>query len=478
MNIQKQQREEVKYAFDIADDGVVRPMRRVRSNMVAELPPRVYRLVVDQTGPHLVPENDFNMPARVYGTSNTYAQRFIRAYELGTKNLGALLIGLPGSGKTLTLKHVAMLAVQAMMPAIIVNTAISGQILTQFLSTITQQCVVCMDEFDKKYGGKDSDGDSIPLEMQDSILELLDGATVGEKKMFILTANDDGKISPLLKDRPSRIRYTIKYAQIDQDTVIDYVSSNLKNCTEDHIRAFLMVANADRMSRTGMNFDSMVELVNEMNYFECSLDEALELMLRNGKESFTSFNVKVFREGVWIDTSAGFGSHNGVYMTNGDYVLTFQMVVPSTQEDVPAQRYEVRLTADHFVGFAESRSAFEFKLNEFTFMLDMVDQATASRNSTAAKNAYEQRPDVIAYKEQKQKEKEKEAAEKNAAENDDEDDGLKIRRPRMFGMDLEAMGMGRHHLTSLIRDYGTEVSSDLLPPAMNFGAPDPDDKAS
>jgi hypothetical protein len=83
MNIQKQQREEVKYAFDIADDGVVRPMRQVRSNMVAELPPRVYRLVVDMTGPHLVPENDFNMPARVYGSSNTYAHRFIRAYEMG-----------------------------------------------------------------------------------------------------------------------------------------------------------------------------------------------------------------------------------------------------------------------------------------------------------------------------------------------------------------------------------------------------------
>jgi SpoVK/Ycf46/Vps4 family AAA+-type ATPase len=413
------QRELVKFGFDYADDGKVRPVRQVRSNVMPELVPRIYRLEANlEDGAFLLPENDFNMPSRVYGKSHIVAQRFMRAYELGKKNLGALLVGKKGCGKTLTLKHVAMLAVEAGMPAIIVNKAFPGQLLTAFLSTITQQCVVCFDEFDKKYGAKDSDGDPIPSEMQDSILELLDGATVGEKKMFILTANDDRKISEYLKDRPSRIRYTIFFKNIDEDTVIDYVRSNLKNCTEEHIRAFLMLAMADSNGFDGMNFDSMVELVNEMNYFSCDLDEALELMLRNGKKCYSSFEISVFHGTEKTDVTGAYGTHNGVYMATGEYKIEFQIIVPPAAEGQPATLAEVSLNREQFVGFGEDRSMYEFKYGEYTFMARLIDNDTARIRRQFAERQYKERPDVVAFREQQEKEKKEKAAQAKGEEGE------------------------------------------------------------
>jgi len=399
-------RNPIKYAFDVADDGAVCPMRVVRSNVIPELAPRIYRLDASpEKGLFLMPENDFNMPLRVYGNADILPQRFLRAYDLGNKNLGALLIGDPGSGKTLTLKQVATLAVEMGIPVILIDQPFPGQILTKFMSTITQQCIVCVDEFDKKYGKTDSEGESKPSEIQDTILELLDGATVGEKKMFILTANDDGKISSFLKDRPSRIRYTINYARIDQATVVDYVSTNLRNCSEEHIRAFLLLAMSTHGVYNGMNFDSMVELVSEMNYFNCDLDEATNLMLRKGNTAYGSYEVTVFHKGEKVEVTGASALHTGLYVTRGDYEIEFRITTPAPSADKPAARASVVLKREHFAHFGEDHGMFEFVYGDYTFMLTLVDYEKSVNLSNRSDKEYRSRPDVCAYEDRVREEK-------------------------------------------------------------------------
>jgi hypothetical protein len=401
------QREEVKFAFSLEADGSVSPKLVVRNtNVVAEIPARVYRLEVsEESGVRLVPENDFKMPAKIYGKVNNHAQRILRSYELNSKNLGVLLIGDAGSGKTLTLKQVAMLAVELQYPVILIDEAVHGNILAQFLATITQPCVVCIDEFDKKYGGRDKDGDAVPGMKQDAILELLDGANSAHKKIFILTANNDDAISVYLKDRPSRIRYTLPYKRIEQDTVIDYVGSELKNCTEEDIRAFLLLTMADSDGFRGLNFDSMAELVNEMNQFQCPLDEALEFMIRQGKVCRSSFEVTVFHNGQKIHTAGAHGRHNGVYLHTGDYEIKFIVTVPSADRPGCADRVAVTLTKDHYVGSGENYLMSEFKYGDFTFMLQLVNYAKASHAASISDKEYKERPEVKAHAEAKAKER-------------------------------------------------------------------------
>jgi hypothetical protein len=411
-NQDQNKRPEIKFAFDVTDTGTVHPVQIRKSTVVAEIPARIYRLeACNEHGMHLVPENDFTLPKRIYGKVHTHAQRIMRAYELGEKNHGTLLIGDPGSGKTLTLKQLAMLGVDMGYPVILVNQAFPGPMLAGFLATIKQQCIVAFDEFDKKYGAKDKDGDAIPSELQDAILEILDGALPGDKKLYVLTANEDAKISKYLKDRPSRIRYTIPFKRIDIDTVIDYVSTNLKDCSEEHIRAFLMLVIADSDGFKGMNFDSMVELVNEMNNFKCSLDEALELMIRNGKHVNSSYEITVFKGDKKTQVVGGYGKHNGVYVSSGDYVIDFTVTVPAQAEGETSMRVKVELTKEHFVGFGEEHTMFEYKYGDYTFMVRLVDYGSASTALHRAHAEYAELPDVKAAKEQKEVEKKKQMAE-------------------------------------------------------------------
>lgn len=402
----EQKTNKVNFAFDRHPDGKIVPMREMKSNIVREIPAGTYRLEFDRDiGMYLMPVNDFKLPERIYGKVNNYAQRFMRAYELGNKNLGALLIGDPGSGKTLTLKQVAVLAVQMGYPMILIDKPWPGDMLSAFLNTITQPCVVGVDEFDKKYGEKVSQqpGQSPqdqPADIQNSILEMLDGASSGDKKLFVLTANDDNRISEYMKDRPSRIRYTISFKRIEREAALDYVNANLKNATEENIRAFLALVLADAGPSKGMNFDSMVELVKEMNDFDCTLDEALELMIRNGKKSYTSFEITVFHNGEKVQKVGGHGRHQSAYINgNSDYSIDTMLVLPPAEGEEVSRRVNVNLDKEHFVGFGEDLDMYEFRYGDFTFMAKLVGYNEAMKANHDAEKEYTELPDVKAYKE-------------------------------------------------------------------------------
>lgn len=394
------QQEEIKFAFHVEADGSIDPRQIVKGSAIHELPPKVYTLTSTLgRGLYLKPENDYKLPPKIYGKVHNYADRFLRAYELGNKNLGVLLLGDAGSGKTLTLKQVVTKGAELHMPTILINQAIPGEALVHFLAQITQQCIVCFDEFEKTYkaGGGENGSDDAQL----NIIQLLDGTTPSTKKLIIFTANSDDNISQYLKnDRPSRIRYTVRYSRIEQDVVIDYVSHNLKNCTEEHLRAFLLVALADRGSSNGMNFDSMVELVSEMNNFNCSLDEARKLMMRRGAGVHPSFDVTIFENGVKKEVVAATPRLTGAYFGTDDHTVIVQITAPSQVEPGEWERVHVELTKEHFVGFGEARTQYEFAKDGLTFMFDQVPMEKASQTASQADAAYNARPEVKAKKEQ------------------------------------------------------------------------------
>jgi hypothetical protein len=381
MNTKPNKEQAPKFLFQVGADGSIDPRPAVRGSAVVEIPKGVYSVAYEKDrGLYLRPENDFYMPDRIYGQINPNVDRFLRSYELNDKNLGVMLIGEAGSGKTLTLKAVGQKANELDMPVILVNDPYPGDALVYLLSTITQPVVVCFDEFDKVYGPSNEPNGQSASDRQRSILQLLDGTATGAKKLFIFSANNEEQISKYLKDRPSRVRYTIKFKRLELATVVEYVSANLKDCTDEHIHAFTHLALSDGGQRgwgaevesNGLNFDSMRELVTEMNQFGGSVNDNAALMMGNGSASCSAFEVGIYKDGVLLRTGLANGTFKGSYVGQDECVIPVKSML---KDEVSGSKKNdtVELTKEHFVSFGADFHMLEFRKDGVDYYLRYVD---------------------------------------------------------------------------------------------------------
>lgn len=207
-------------------------------------------------------------PKRLYGDVSDRATRILTSYvdRLSTpgKNTGALLSGNKGSGKTMLSAEVAVAAVESGFPVLLINSGITDPSFFKFLNSITQPCVVLIDEFEKKY--KDD-------EEQNALLGLLDGINAGGK-LFVLTSNKS-YVSEFLMSRPSRIFYHYRYDKLDEATVVGYCDDNLVEAAKHQ---FANIKTLWDFS-TDFNFDVLQCLVEELNrYPEVSFIECLKVL--------------------------------------------------------------------------------------------------------------------------------------------------------------------------------------------------------
>lgn len=383
----------LRYAFHVESDGSISPHNVVPGTSLPEIPPGVYTLVFVPPTPmremriFLRPENNFRLPDRLYGNINLNVDRFLKSYELNDKNLGTLFVGEQGSGKTMLLKALAVKAVQMGFPVILVDEKIPGEVLNWFASTIIQNVLFCFDEFEKTYK---------EMAEQAAILKMLDGTNTGTKKMYCLTANNIKAVSPHLVNRPSRIRYVLTFRRLEVAAVVDYVQTNLKGCTESHLRAFLHLALADGLDSTspresihsnGMNFDSMCEYVREMNQFGGTLNDTLAIMGLNGTKSWTRFEVSGFVNGERKYRAMATGTHQGAYAQDDNWEISFSIQkeapkenVKEGEEDWPKWNYEsVFLTSADFKSFGDSYEVLVFEKDGVEYHLRYIDFNSSAR---------------------------------------------------------------------------------------------------
>ena len=76
-------------------------------------------------------------------------EKVLRSYAETDGNLGVILSGAKGIGKSLFAKLITARAVTDGLPVIMVNQYEPG--LPQFLASIEQRCLVLFDEFDKNF---------------------------------------------------------------------------------------------------------------------------------------------------------------------------------------------------------------------------------------------------------------------------------------------------------------------------------------
>jgi DNA-directed RNA polymerase subunit F len=217
-----------------------------RSEPALKLENLVYELGVSQLGYYLEPISDkFNFPYKIYGLESKIIKRTTTHYNSTTHgNLGILLNGLKGTGKTVTAKNICN---ELKQPVILISRFIEGG--SAWVNTIPQNITVFVDEYEKVY------------EESKEFLTIMDGSMNSAfRRVFILTTNTL-HIDQNLIDRPSRIRYFQTFNDLSPETVEEIVDDLLvhKNLKEDCIK-FIATLKI-------ITVDIVKSILNEVNMF-------------------------------------------------------------------------------------------------------------------------------------------------------------------------------------------------------------------
>lgn len=188
---------------------------------------------------------------KIYGSHVSRVKKVLSAYEASDRNLGVILSGQKGIGKSLFARVLAEEAIKIGLPLINVSMPIDG--IASFLSSIHQQVIVLFDEFEKLFA-KTQEGDP-----QTELLGLFDGTDAG-KKLFVITCNDFTKLNEFFLNRPGRFHYHFMLQALNKEEIQEYMFDQVKpeyqGCIND-IVSFGM--------RTDLTYDCLRAIAFELN---------------------------------------------------------------------------------------------------------------------------------------------------------------------------------------------------------------------
>ena len=233
---------------------------------------------------------DFNRPSKVYGDCLKNTNRIINTFLDRPNATGVMLNGEKGSGKTLLTKNVAITLKEMGIPTIVINAPWHGDSFNTFIQTIEQPCAILFDEFEKVY----------EREQQEAILTLLDGV-FPTKKLFMITVNDKYRVDYHMRNRPGRIFYMMEFKGLDTTFIREYCEDNLKN--QEHTEKVCNISSLFSQ----FNFDMLKALVEEMNRYDETPQEALRML--NAKPEFdggAKYEVEVIHQGKHVEYASTF----------------------------------------------------------------------------------------------------------------------------------------------------------------------------
>lgn len=232
-------------------------------------------------GYYLEKTSDFKLPPKIYGNAESLSERYLNTFEDHENNLGVLLTGLKGTGKSVTAK---LVAAKSNRPVIIISDPFFDNSFKSFLNNITQEVIVFIDEFEKVY---------YENTWQNNFLSILDGVFEG-KKMFLFTSNEKDRINKYMLNRPGRVHYLEEYESLPQSIINDVIDDNLDN--KEHREGLLEVLNI----LTDVTMDMVISLIKEMNTYNEPARDAIKFL--NLKPDQANFNCEVMQGDTKVGT--------------------------------------------------------------------------------------------------------------------------------------------------------------------------------
>lgn len=219
----------------------------------------------------LSPMSGFTYSGKIYGSVMPTVERIARTYQDRNNNLGVLLSGIKGSGKSLTIKLLSQKMTETLgIPTIVVSRSFNSNALSRFLYSIDMPCVVFFDEFDKNFSCS-SGRSSNDNEAQNGLLDLLDGV-LASQKLFIFCANNKMAINEYMMHRPGRIFYHFKYESLSDDIISEYLDDTLKN--PERKREIMVYCKFIPQ----LTFDVLKAIVEETNRYDEPIHKFIDFM--------------------------------------------------------------------------------------------------------------------------------------------------------------------------------------------------------
>ena len=184
------------------------------------LPKGIYEVKVSMTGFYLSKiAESFTFDYKLYGLNQKFIDYVLKTYENTTGNLGVLLDGIKGTGKTVVAKE---LCNRLQLSVILVQSmgVDTNSKLIKYLSTsIDFDCIFFFDEYEKEFKNSSD------------VLSFM-GGTYNSiyRKVFLLTTNELNVDSNLL-GRPSRIRYKKSFSNLSEEVTREILNDILEDKT-------------------------------------------------------------------------------------------------------------------------------------------------------------------------------------------------------------------------------------------------------
>lgn len=218
-----------------------------------QLPPKTYRVDYDPETRifSLLEAHDFEIPeTKIYGQHLDKVKKVLNSMDKMNRNLGVILSGDKGIGKSLFSKCLGLKARKKGIPVILVNEYHEG--IANFLEEIEQTVMILFDEYDKTFDEKKHN-------CQAEMLSLFDGVSAG-KKLFVITCNEIQSLSQYLINCPGRFHYHFRFLYPTADEIRDYMEDKLDKQYYDEIEN--VIAFSVRMN---LNYDCLRSIAFELN---------------------------------------------------------------------------------------------------------------------------------------------------------------------------------------------------------------------
>lgn len=273
------------------------------------LPAQTYKVGFGQfTGFFLEKQHDLEIKEdKIYGVHEEKANKVLNRFDKCRKNLGVILSGDKGIGKSLFARLLAQKAIQNNIPVILVDSFIPG--IDDFLNEIKNEVLVLFDEFDKTFA-KSRDDDP-----QSKMLSLFDGTSSG-KKLFVVTCNRYDDLNEYLINRPGRFHFHFRFDYPNADEVRSYLKDKLEGKYHSEINKVVSFSR-----KIKLNYDCLSAIALELNEGEVFEEAIKDLNIINTSERQNAYNITLFTEEGIIFTSSNSakidlfaGKNNNIWM--------------------------------------------------------------------------------------------------------------------------------------------------------------------